>query len=744
MALDPYALCPCGSGKKLKFCTKCRDSVGELDKLLKLIEGGQLVAALDRCNSLLETHPTAAWIYAIKGRLLLSLREYETLRDNADRFLRLQPTNPLALTQRSAYLSAKGDVTGAAGSLLEALAESGENVDSLVIDVCSALSLALASRGIYLSSRAFAALPLLAEGYEGARAAAIAMSQINGSPGINQFLKWLPEPPRVPAGQPWSERLGEAVRLLENQKILSAESKLQSLDQQVGGQEPILIGLLTCAIWRADTRDQQKIFRRLSELEQLDESARARYLALSLLVDPEDRGLGQHVVDMVWDVEKLDEVTEAFAADSRTLSLPPQLLQSFAGQEGEEDTVPPRAGFQFLDREAPSGEGLPAVEEVPEVIANVLLFGRQTDRPARVVALSVPDRYRRETIQLVQQIAQLENAAPTEENEGFTPLLEAIHGTPPVMRISARQSDVMQLQRTLFEQRMAGRLSATSLGLFDGKSLQEVAGDDSYRLQRVTLVRVAEQYQDCASVEPAMEELRKIAGVDPLPPVKLDGRHPEEVPAHELNRLDPSGLSVEQLAVLLERSRTLNSQDAMARLAKKLIALDPAGQLAPAKLLAYLALSSVVDDTSEALRLIEEGKAWAERTEGVNDADLLMAELSIRISGGDAEGFRSTLQTLTTKHSNNPRIMAQLQQMLVQLGVLNPDGSMRAAPSQAAQAGAMPAAAPGAPGVGPAVPGPGAAAPSSGLWTPGGGSPAGPPAGGEGGSSGKIWVPGMD
>ena len=40
MSVDNYAICPCGSGKKIKFC-KCKDSVGELDRVLKMVEGGR-------------------------------------------------------------------------------------------------------------------------------------------------------------------------------------------------------------------------------------------------------------------------------------------------------------------------------------------------------------------------------------------------------------------------------------------------------------------------------------------------------------------------------------------------------------------------------------------------------------------------------------------------------------------------------------------------------------------------------
>ena len=80
-----------------------------------MVEGGQVVPALDHLASILQEHPDAAWALAIRGRLLLDLREYDSLSENADRFIRLQPSNPLALTQRTAATLFHGDVETANG-----------------------------------------------------------------------------------------------------------------------------------------------------------------------------------------------------------------------------------------------------------------------------------------------------------------------------------------------------------------------------------------------------------------------------------------------------------------------------------------------------------------------------------------------------------------------------------------------------------------------------------------------------
>ena len=58
MPVDPYAACPGGTCKKVKFC--CPDLVGDLEQLDRLIEGDQISAALEQVKRLSEKHPRRA------------------------------------------------------------------------------------------------------------------------------------------------------------------------------------------------------------------------------------------------------------------------------------------------------------------------------------------------------------------------------------------------------------------------------------------------------------------------------------------------------------------------------------------------------------------------------------------------------------------------------------------------------------------------------------------------------------
>ena len=162
----------------------------------------------------------------------------------------------------------------------------------------------------------------------------------------------------------------------------------------------------------------------------------------------------------------------------------------------------------------------------------------------------------------------------------------------------------------------------------------------------------------------------------------------------------------------------------MRRFAKALLDADMTEEQQPAKLFAYMSLINATEDSEAAIKLLEDAKAFAESKQ-ISTANLLLTEIGLRLRAGDGAGFQAALQAISTRHGNEPEVMAQLQQMLMAYGLIGPDGRPTGA------GGPPPAEAASAP----------ADASGGGLWTPDQGSPSG----GSGGSGGgKLWTPGMD
>src|SRR3989304_3196565 len=104
MAVDPYAPCPCGSGKKLKFC--CTDLVGEIEKIHRMIEGDQPRAALRHVEQTLARHPQRASLLDLKATIEMSLEEIDSARHTIDQFIQSHPDSPTAHACHALLLAA--------------------------------------------------------------------------------------------------------------------------------------------------------------------------------------------------------------------------------------------------------------------------------------------------------------------------------------------------------------------------------------------------------------------------------------------------------------------------------------------------------------------------------------------------------------------------------------------------------------------------------------------------------------
>ena len=120
MAVDPYAMCPCGSGKKLKFC--CTDLVGEIEKIHRMIEGEQPRAALRHVEQTLASHPGRASLLDLKATLELSLDEIDAARETITKFVAANPDSPTAHACQALLLAETREARAAVESLQRALA----------------------------------------------------------------------------------------------------------------------------------------------------------------------------------------------------------------------------------------------------------------------------------------------------------------------------------------------------------------------------------------------------------------------------------------------------------------------------------------------------------------------------------------------------------------------------------------------------------------------------------------------
>jgi len=142
MAIDPYALCPCGSGKKIKFC--CNDIVEDMQKILSMRQNNQLHMALQSLSRLRKSlkagHPGEVWVRTTEATILLEDNQLDLAKTAVAESLESLPDNPQLLAL-SAITSVLADGYQASQDIVNrALQQSAVEQRHLIANLASLLA----------------------------------------------------------------------------------------------------------------------------------------------------------------------------------------------------------------------------------------------------------------------------------------------------------------------------------------------------------------------------------------------------------------------------------------------------------------------------------------------------------------------------------------------------------------------------------------------------------------------------
>lgn len=161
MTNDVYALCPCGSGKKLKFC--CLTIAEQMERIQKLAEGGNIPQSLQQLENLSRQTlqpDSAAWVATTRAMLLLQSNDAGAARDLMEAFLKFAPEHELGIAMFAvAKLQADG-LDGARPAINRALQKSLRKQPTLMGGLAMTIGMMYQMRGEYLAAREHLALAM--------------------------------------------------------------------------------------------------------------------------------------------------------------------------------------------------------------------------------------------------------------------------------------------------------------------------------------------------------------------------------------------------------------------------------------------------------------------------------------------------------------------------------------------------------------------------------------------------------
>ena len=722
--------------KKFDLSTDSRDIEGNPVQIVRVegyLDSSTFPQLQEHLSGLIDKHGPRSCLLSLKALVEIELQQFDAAAATATAFQRADPDNPSPYAILGTIALVRGETTACIALLQQSLERTGETVHHTLIDCLQLLSVRLVQEGRVIAARGHLSLLLQFFSDEDEEDAYRLLLRINRSPDIPLPMKESMRFTDPPGDTPYADEVKAALADARRGCWARARGKLSDLARQYSGAASIWRNLASAAALLGEDAEAAEALSRYAALREaisLDDAVEAEALAQLLKKTPEEFQIPVESIELT--LTDPDAAQERIAESKRFVHLPidPTEFQSI------EDGPPPKGVYLLLDRDPPGGEGI-THEQTPEVWSYALVFGRETDRPARLMFKAPRDAAFDERIaSVVHELGDAVDPAPQTETVDVT-TAEAIalewNLHFPQDADEATRRHIIEARRRRAFCEIWPNAPQAALG---GQSLREAAADPQRKLAALASILRQELTEMQTSDDIDFNEIRRSLGLPEAGPVELAGDHVVDNPVTRLPRVDAASVSTPRLEEAFLQATMFSVLPAIRAFGHELRSREGRLTQLP-KAAIYRGLSAVERDREKAIELIRNAQEAA-KTEGKSPAEYMLVEMTYQLQRGDGEAFARLLQQIQSKHADEPGISEALFQLLVRLGLINPDGT---APRRPATAGA--AEAPGAsPLAGPHAPlsTEASAATGGGLWTPG------CEAGLEkaGGGKPSIWVPGMD
>ncbi|NIL96689.1 MAG: hypothetical protein GTO53_04570 [Planctomycetales bacterium] len=650
MSLDRYTICPGGTGKKIKFC--CNELLNDLQTIDKMLSGEQRLACLEHVEKTLAKYPDRPCLLAVKTLLLSELERDDQLKETLNRFDTVHPHNPVALAERAIQMASTEEGRAAVAPLQRALQNiSGKDMPTRVYAAVGFVGESLVQDGEILAGRAHLLLQANIAGGTDADVMRLLASLI-ASPDVPQLLKQdlrLEEPPPK---VPWLQPFQEACNLAARGAWRAAEQKLAALVEKSHNAPAVWKNLSVLRSWLADTNAAVAAWQKYASLEDVAIDDAVEACAIAHLIDT---NLPQEMVDLLsvtYPVHDQEDLLGKLNTAQRAARVQPDALAPT-----EPGQPPPQAAFWILDRPMPaSGVGL-ARNDVPIVLGQAYLFGRETDRKPRLEYVLYQDDRFANACQTLRELAgdALADADQQTALTQVTRLQVALTwnwrfpaDTPPAHRAALLLQQRDHILRNVW----------TSLPnpMLDGKTPREAAADTAYRPKLLAAILLLQMARDEPQSVEDFNGLRRELGLPEIEPIDPTGIDVAKLPVTRLERLLPDKLTDQQLIDCYQRSVASMLYPAIRRLGPELISRDSLRDNDRIKRSAvYGLLARIEHDSQQALQHLENARQAASEA-GESLAPWYVAELELRMIRGERDEFERVLNLLRTNYWHEPGV----------------------------------------------------------------------------------------
>ncbi|HCK41045.1 MAG TPA: hypothetical protein DHW22_05380 [Planctomycetaceae bacterium] len=707
MAVDPYAPCPCGSGKKLKFC--CSDLAADIEKVHKMVAGKQPHAALKHVVQLLEQQPSRASLLDLRVSIELSLHEFDAAQLAIETYLSAHPESAAAHAQQAILSAATQSGSQAIPMLQNALERLDDEMPLRVLEAIGAVGQALLMEGQLVAARAHLLLYAAIAPSEDNQALELLL-RMNLQSGLPLIMREYLLLQSCPESVPWRATFEEASRFAARGLWRKAESILLQTRESAGAVPEVVYNLALTQGWLGNIEGFAAGLHEYAHLDVPQEEA-VEAEALSQLVDPALKDPHLETIKRTYTVGDVESLGEQLRIDGRAeeypLEIPPDEAQN---------NVRPRSTHVLLDRPTPSTGVDIQRKDIPHVIAFLSVYGKRTDREALLEVTTDRNESLSNVEALLHEIAEDSLGASTEEEVVAE---KSISEESLSWRWRLPDDTPVELRRTLLaEERRDAillRWTAAPRAALKGKSPQAAVEDPELRIGLLASALIIEQ----AAVDPeelslfaTLREQLKLPQHETIDPQGVDLEH---LPLVRIPRLQFDALTDEQLAKLLDRTVMMGANFSTLLVAEQLASRSAA----PGQDVAYRQLIRLEPNYQKAQQWAEKARVWSKQQQS-SLAEWVLLELELSIQRGDSTKVQKMLGEIRANHLDEPGVAESTYRLLHAAGLIaSPDGQPAANPTH--------------------LEAPPVAAEPSAIWTPG--NDVSPPATEQDEKQSAIWTP---
>ncbi|GAB4136055.1 MAG: protein disulfide-isomerase [Planctomycetaceae bacterium] len=726
MNMEAYDPCPCGSGKKLKFC--CQAITADMARVERLIQGNQPRLALQSLDSLNEKHPGNPWIGVNRAAILLDQGKLADAKSILEPLVENHPDHLQAIALLATVSFSADGFDLAKPAIHRAFQRCASAFPDMIGNLALGIAASMYAAHQYMGARQHLTLAMRLVSDEEKQDIFIRLLEFDGNRQLPYPLRSVHDLETVAGSEELQTEATKARKLSDRGCWRPAAKIFTKLAEQESSNAALWWNAGLCHAWDGNEVSAAQALHRAAELMD-DEATAIEYETLAQLLDyntTEDvtrfSNKNYSVTSVSQLLTKLDE-SKFFIR----MEIPDRL-------EGEQNA--PVAIYHVVDRPElleQSEEDI-TLETIADVIAQVSLFDARSssdEDDQDLSALAILTGEQGDPLENASKLFQecsgdLATLKPEDSDEEFNETIprelsrltwrwQFPEKTPVVKQ---RELEMQKWERETLE-----NWTNTKLAALKGKTPLEAAQDDQLHIPLAAAVVVLDSYCDRAKYNLQIAQLRERLSLAEEPPLEIS----EETSLNsftvmQLQRLPIEQLSDAQLSSMLNRAILIHHGSFLKRVLTEVLKRPACLEHVDLNRV-YMALVDLCleqGNREEALDWVARGLDDAKDQERMFESSLkwTFRELSIRLEDPSDSEITPLLERIDSQFLTKlPQLRDSLNQLLEVHDITPP---WQGRPQLA--------------GVNPAE----GTTSGGGIWTPGDPSPAE----GEGGK--KLWTPGQD